>query len=326
MYFYSVNTKFSCKASHFTGHKRWQQENSIQYQVFLASNPVDLRLTFAHLKQGTRPSKKLTKIKDIKRYLNVATIAKDGLLVVKRSIPLKSTRECIIVPRQVLDGLLLSLHIKLDHPSCYQLKQIVHRYFFALDMDKSIDQITSSCHICCSLKKVPDFKHEQSTGDSPEVVGMLFAADIMKRERQLILVLREYVISFTASLLLENERHESIREALLRLCIELRPLEGPPSVIHTDAAPGFIALQNDELLAQHHLVLEIGSKKNKNKNPVAEKAIQELEEEILKQEPLCRSVTSLLLSIATARLNTRIRNRGLSSREMWTKRDQFSNN
>ena len=160
----------------------------------IQSECPDLRLTFAHLKQGTRPSKKLTKIKDIKRYLNVATIAKDGLLVVKRSIPLESAQECIIVPRQVLDGLLLSLHIKLDHPSCYQLKQIVHRYFFALDMDKSIDQITSSCHICCSLKKVPDFKHEQSTGDSPEVVGMLFAADIMKRERQLILVLREYVI------------------------------------------------------------------------------------------------------------------------------------
>ena len=136
----------------------------------IQSECPDLRRTFAHLKQGTRPSKKLTKIKDIKRYLNVATIAKDGLLVVKRSIPLESTRECIIVPRQVLDGLLLSLHIKLDHPSCYQLKQIVHRYFFALDMDKSIDQITSSCHICCSLKKVPDFKREQSTGDSPEVV------------------------------------------------------------------------------------------------------------------------------------------------------------
>ena len=34
---------------------------------------------------------------DIKRYLNAGTIAKDGLLVVKRNGPLAPTRECIVV-------------------------------------------------------------------------------------------------------------------------------------------------------------------------------------------------------------------------------------
>ena len=38
---------------------------------------ADLRRTRAHL-QGTRPSKKLTNVKDVKRYLYVATITKDG--------------------------------------------------------------------------------------------------------------------------------------------------------------------------------------------------------------------------------------------------------
>ena len=33
----------------------------------------------------------------------------------------------------------------------------------------------------------------------------------------------------------------------------------------------------------------------------------------------------LVLSIATANLNTRIRNRGFSARELWTQRDQFTN-
>lgn len=36
--------------------------------------------SYCVLKQGTRPSKKLTNIRDVKRYLNVATIAKDGSL------------------------------------------------------------------------------------------------------------------------------------------------------------------------------------------------------------------------------------------------------
>ena len=56
-------------------------------------------------------------MRDVKRYLNVATIAKDGLLVVKRNEPLTPTRECIVVPRQVLEGLLTTLHIQLSHPS-----------------------------------------------------------------------------------------------------------------------------------------------------------------------------------------------------------------
>ena len=47
----------------------------------------DLRRTHAHLQQGTRPSKKFSNVKDVKRYLNVATIAKYGLLVVKRDEP-----------------------------------------------------------------------------------------------------------------------------------------------------------------------------------------------------------------------------------------------
>ena len=47
----------------------------------------DLRFTHAHLSQGTRPSKKATNIKDIKCYLQVATIASDGLILVRKTEP-----------------------------------------------------------------------------------------------------------------------------------------------------------------------------------------------------------------------------------------------
>jgi hypothetical protein len=40
-----------------------------------------LRRTRAHILQGTRPSRKATDVKDVKRYLNVATVASDGLLL-----------------------------------------------------------------------------------------------------------------------------------------------------------------------------------------------------------------------------------------------------
>ena len=78
----------------------------------IQSECPDLRRTHAHLVQGTRPFKKLTNIKDVKRYLQVASIADDGLLVVQGHDPFSPSRECIIVPRQALDGLLTALHIQ----------------------------------------------------------------------------------------------------------------------------------------------------------------------------------------------------------------------
>jgi hypothetical protein len=157
---------------------------------------LDLRRTRAHLRQGTRPSKKLTNVRDVKRYLNAATLSKDGLLVVKRDVPFAPSRECIIVPRQVLDGLLTSLHLTLDHPSCHQMKSVVHRFFYALDMDKSIESITSGCHRCVSLRKVPHVVQEQSTCDPPEAIGNLFAADVIKRERQFLYLFSVSVLHY----------------------------------------------------------------------------------------------------------------------------------
>ena len=180
------------------------------------------------------------------------------------------------------------------------------------------------CHQCSSLKKFPQVSSEQSTSDPPECVGYLFAADVLRHERQYILIIREYVTSYTVAALVENERRETLRDAILQLCLCLCPLEGPPVVIRTDSAPGFAANVNDELLSHHHITLELGRTKNVNKGPVAERAIQELEEEILRLDLLCHAVSPVILSIAVARLNARLRSRGLSVKEMWTHRDQFS--
>ena len=291
----------------------------------IQSECKDLRRTHAHLVQGTRPSKKLTNVRDVKRYLNIATIAKDGQLVVKRDEPFTRSRECTIVPRQVLDGLLTALHIQLSHPSSHQLKMVTKRYLFALDMDKAIERVVRSCTSCAALSHTPQARIEQSSCEPPDAVGNSFAADVLKRSRQLILVLRESVTSYTSTMVIEDERHHTLRDALVRLCIQLRPLDGPPAVIRTDPAPGFKSLVNDQLLQQHRIVLELGNSKNPNKNPVAEKAVQELEIELLRQDPLGGAVSEVTLAVATANLNSRIRSRGLSSREMWSQRDQFSN-
>ena len=285
----------------------------------------DLRRDHSHLKQGTRPSKKLTNIKDVKRYLNVVTISRDGLLVVRRDEPFASPRECIVIPRAVIEGFLSALHVKLNHSSRHQMKLVTQRYFFALDLDKALDRCSQSCHLCSSLKKVPSALVEQSTSDPPEGVGISFAADVIKRYRQLILVVRETSTSYTAACLLDDERRESIYAGLLWLCLELRPLAGPPAVIRVDPAPGFSSLSNDATLCQYGFAVEVGRVKNPNKNPVAEKCVAELGDELLRVCPEGGPISPLSLAVASANLNTRIRSRGLSSREMWFQRDQFNN-
>ena len=63
--------------------------------------------------------------------------------------------------------------------------------------------------------------------------------------------------------IIENEHRETLRDALMRLCVWMRPLDGPP----TDSAPGFASLVNDELLSRYRMSIEQGRVKNPNRNP-----------------------------------------------------------
>jgi hypothetical protein len=55
-----------------------------------------------------------------------------------------------------------------------------------------------------------------------------------------------------------------------------------------------------------------------------EKAIAELEDELLREEHDESPISELTLAVATARFNSRLRQKGLSSRELWTQRNQFT--
>ena len=121
----------------------------------------DLRRPCTHLTQGTRPSKKLTNIKDVKGYLRVATIASDGLLVVIHNEPLVPTRECIIVPRQVLCTTRLPQPPTDGHPTI----SLCPRY-------GQCRCVTTSYHHCALLRTAPTTVVKQLTNLPPETVGI----------------------------------------------------------------------------------------------------------------------------------------------------------
>ena len=56
-------------------------------------------------------------------------------------------------------------------------------------------------------------------------------------------------------------------------------------MVQVDPHSSFKTFKNDNTLEEHGITLEIGDQKNFNENSVAEKGIQELEEEQVKLAP-----------------------------------------
>ena len=114
---------------------------------------------------------------------------------------------------------------------------VMQHHFFALDMSAAITRVSDSCHTCASLEKLPTSLASQSSEDPPEVVGASFAADIIRRNRQVILLLRECTTSYTASCPVPDEKSSTLCDALARLVVALHPLDGPQAVIWVDPRP-----------------------------------------------------------------------------------------
>ena len=155
-------------------------------------------------------------------------------------------------------------------------EMVVKRYLYFLDLDKAVSRVSDGCHSCAAIGSSPTARIDQSTFPPPDAIGRSFATDVIKRSRQLIFLLLETVTSYFSSVSLEDERHQTLCNAIGKLYLELRPMDGPTAVIRTDPPHGFKALIDDPLLKKHRIIIELGQAKNPNKNPVAERAVQEL--------------------------------------------------
>ena len=143
--------------------------------------------------------------------------------------------------------------------------------------------------------------------------GQLFSADVVRRERQKILIVRDVHSSFTSGSLMPDETSATLRTHLLNDTALFRV---NPAEVRVDNAPGFLGLLNDKVLKQHGITLDYGRVKNKNKTAVVDKAIQEFEQELLRVVPGVKQITQTDLLTVLATLNQRIRFSGLSAKEI----------
>ena len=138
----------------------------------------------------------------------------------------------------------------------------------------------------------------------------------------MICVTRDIHSSFTTAEFIENETAQSLQDALL---IKTSQLRSPTCVIRIGSATGFQSLRNVVSLQSYGITLDCGFGKNKNSNSVVDKAIQELELEFLKETPSSGATTNVQLQLAIRTLSSRIRNRGLSAKEILLQHDQITN-
>ena len=304
------------------GHVKMPFCNKAAWRETQQQDP-DLKRTFSQLSAGTRPGKKEKNLKNVRKYLQIASLSNDGTLVHRKPNLYGKDFELVIIPQSLVDGLVAALHLRFGHPFKSQLKKIFERYFYALDVEKIIDDCTESCSLCRSLKKIPRELFHQSSSEIPDAIGQVFSADVIRRENQKILLTMDTFSSFVLGIIIQNEQSKTLEQSLIHLVATYQQKDGCD--VRVDNAPGFAALKNSDVLKSLGIKLDYGRIKNKNKNPTVDKAIQEVEQEIIRLMPTGGALTPSTLAIALSHTNNRIRSQGLSAKEILFKRDSITN-
>ena len=252
------------------------------------------------------------------------TINKAGLMTVRTYDDAGIARNQIVVPSSLFPGLVAALHIKLQHPTKFQMGKLIARYFYCPGSTKAIAECVENCHTCISLKALPTPILPETTSP-PEKFGTRYAIDVMKRGGQNILFLVELLTNFCWVKVIDSEKATDLLDAIIEA---IGPFVHPQgAVIRSDGAPGFQALhslagQEGTTLKQLNISLELGQAHHKNKNPCAESIIKEGHQAINRLED--PSIVTQEKAVLIARhINLKIRSNGLTSYEMFTKRGSY---
>ena len=128
MWLYAINNRISGSTSGRLGHLVWNFYNPLlKWNSLAQQNCMDLCRTFSHFLQGTRPSRKARRVSSIVNH-------RKGFACCSQVHQYK----LIVVPSNILNGLLTTLHLQLTHSTPHQLRNVFDWYFFALNSSAAI--------------------------------------------------------------------------------------------------------------------------------------------------------------------------------------------
>ena len=168
----------------------------------------------------------------------------------------------------------------------------------------------------------------EDTTETNHRIGAALAADVIERNTQKILLVKDKLSQFIRGTLIPDQTANTLRQFLLSLILDILPDSG--TTIRVDGATSFQTLEkesksNGSLLNQLKISIQVGRLINKNKNPVAENAVKEVLKEILRLKAANSTISQTDLDIVMRNINNRITFNGLSPKEIMFKRDMVSN-
>ena len=262
----------------------------------------------------------------VRRYFKSTfdiTVAADGCIITKRKNKNKFVeRELIVVPEGISTGLVYSLHLNLNHPSPTQLSRIIQTRFFFLNRDKLVQAVGDQCVLCQAVKHIPKEIHEFEPNVIPEHPGKTFTIDVIKHAKKNILVAVENFSGFISTCFITSEKSKDLVEGIIKTIF---PIKSAISSVRVDQAPGFRKLMKEKVsMTELGIDLIPGDAKNKNALAIVDKKINELEKEIKKIACFNNVRTVKILAMAAKIVNEKIKNQGMSAKEILFSRDQIT--
>ena len=293
-----------------------------------------LQLLLTLIETGQSPEKRKTcnEFTTLKLLYNLyckgsLQISKQGLITVSHISEYGEQYKAIVVPSNLYPGLANAMHLKTMHSSKTQLQKLMSRYFYSVGHHRMVSDVVDNCHVCLSVKQLPKELFPETTGII-EGFGSHFACDVMVRNQQHILLIREKLTQFTQAKILEKENAEEMMTAIIELIADKIPEAG--TSIRTDNATPFQKLKSlssniDSWLKKFNIEIDLGQTFNHNRNPVAENLVKECHKEINKAGFTNDRLNVFQLTQIMRTINSRIRNRNLSAKEMCFMRDMATN-
>ena len=153
-------------------------------------------------------------------------------------------RERIVIPRPLVPALLYHMHNTVDqHPTRAQQRAQFQRQFFAVNLDKHLDILYKNCYKCAIIQKLPNEIIQNETKTNAEKPHTNFHADVIKRARQNILIIRDHFSSYLDAMIIKSEKSIDLKEGIIQLTSSMRK---PGQIfVSVDNAPGFKSLINN---------------------------------------------------------------------------------
>ena len=105
-----------------------------------------------------------------------------------------------------------------------------------------IEEVTSQCHQCSTLRQLPKILLEDTT-ETPKGIGTDLAADVIERNTQKILIVKDKLSQYTKGILIPDQTADTLKKFLLSLVLEILPDAG--TTIRVDGATAFQTLENE---------------------------------------------------------------------------------